>query len=306
MKLQELANTSQVKQVTQILESYFNKNFEFDRLTRPQAAKMLSRVQRMIKEQRSSSGLHTSEQNPAYLKLIMMEQALKAKVQEVNTSIEVKKNPSIPGQQVTTGPAKSIMKGASVQQAAQTRQMQQGRTGTTTMPPGQKAGTIIKGQITGQQQVQELKRHRGLREASELQQAQVVLASQDMIDQLQGMIEDVSEMQFKDLPALIDQAKSEVGPGNATQFQQAATQALAALLQAVQQGKSAMEGAQAALTGQAPVPIAGTEAGAAPAGEMSTGEEMPGGEMPGEEMPAPVEAEPEAAPSGRTLGRGRR
>jgi hypothetical protein len=46
---------------------------------------------------------------------------------------------------------------------------------------------------------------RRLREASEVQQAQVVLASQDMVDQVQKMSEQISAMQFKDLPALVDQ-----------------------------------------------------------------------------------------------------
>lgn len=291
MKLQELANTSQVKKVTQILESYFNQKFEFSRLSPMQAKSMLGRVQKMLKEQRTSSELHTSERNPAYLKLIMMEQALQARLNEYTA-----------GEQ-QTGPAEPVVRGANPQEMSQRRQAQSGLGGTSTQPPGQAAAKIVR----GKQNVQELKKQKKLREASELQQAQVVLASQDMIDQLQGMIEDVSEMQFKDLPALVDQAKAEVGPGNATQFQQAATQALAGLLQSIQQGKAAMEGAQGALTGQTPVPIAGAE-GPAEAGAMPGGEEagaMPAGEAPaGEEAPAP--AEPEPAPSGRALGRGRR
>lgn len=311
MKLQELANNSQVKQITKIMESYFGDNFSFHRLTREQAMKMLSRVRSMIKEQRASSSLHTSEQNPAYLKLIMMEQALKAQAAQPAQ----KNQPYVQGQQQAQGPASPVYRGNVVQNVQDVRQATQGQTGTTTMLPGQAAGKIIPGggatnaQQQQQQQnipqstVREAKKKRRIREASELQQAQVVLASQDMIDQIQGMLEDVSELQFKDLPALVDQAKAEVGPGNATQFQQAATQALTGLLQALQQGKAAMEGAQGALTGQAPVPIAGAEAGATPTGEVPAGEAPTTGE---EEMPAPAEAEPEPAPSGRALGRGRR
>jgi hypothetical protein len=39
---------------------------------------------------------------------------------------------------------------------------------------------------------------------SEVQQAQVVLAAQDMVDKMQSMLEDTTEMQFKELPALVD------------------------------------------------------------------------------------------------------
>jgi TolA-binding protein len=88
---------------------------------------------------------------------------------------------------------------------------------------------------------------------SELQQAQVVLAAQDMIDRIQGMIEDISEMQFKDLPALTDSVKNDMGTEQATQFQSATSAALSQLLTAIQAGKTQMESAQGVLTGQAPI-----------------------------------------------------
>jgi urease gamma subunit len=105
------------------------------------------------------------------------------------------------------------------------------------------------------------KKKRMVKEASELQQAQVVLAAQDMIDRVQGMLEDVSEMQFKDLPALVNSIKQDMGMEQANQFQSQATTALSQLLTAMQQGKTAMEGAQGTLTGQAPV-VPGQEPGA--------------------------------------------
>jgi transcriptional regulator of aromatic amino acid metabolism len=96
-------------------------------------------------------------------------------------------------------------------------------------------------------------RRKLVREQNELHQAQVVLAAQDMIDRIQVMIEDISEMQFKDLPALVGSIKSDVGVDQAQQFQNDATQALSSLLQTMQQGKTEMETAQGVLTGQAPV-----------------------------------------------------
>jgi hypothetical protein len=90
-------------------------------------------------------------------------------------------------------------------------------------------------------------------EASELQQAQVVLAAQDMIDRVQGMMEDISEMQFKDLPALADSIKNDMGVEQSQQFQADASAALSQLLTAVQAGKQQLEAAQGVLTGQAPV-----------------------------------------------------
>jgi hypothetical protein len=120
------------------------------------------------------------------------------------------------------------------------------------------------------------KKNRAMVSESEVQQAQVVLAAQDMIDRIQGMLEDISEMQFKDLPALANSIKNDMGTEQATQFQSAASAALTQLLTAVQSGKTELESAQGVLTGQAPtVPGADDMAGGLPA--------APGAELGGAE-----------------------
>ena len=146
----------------------------------------------------------------------------------------------------------------------------------------------------------ESKLYRRLREASEVQQAQVVLASQDMVDQVQKMSEQISAMQFKDLPALVDQIKNEVGVDQATQFNGDASAALSGLLQNLQGAKQQLEAALGVVTGQAPqVP-----------GEDMTAPAMGGEELP-PELPAPgeeeisVDAEVEE-PATAGLGRDRR
>ena len=146
----------------------------------------------------------------------------------------------------------------------------------------------------------ESRRARRLREASEVQQAQVVLASQDMVDQVQKMSEQISAMQFKDLPALVDQIKNEVGVDQAMQFNTDATAALAGLLQNLQGAKTQLEAALGVVTGQAPiVPGADMGAGLAPAGEMPA--ELP---APGEEEIDVTDVDIEEPAS--TLGRARR
>ena len=135
-----------------------------------------------------------------------------------------------------------------------------------------------------------------MREQNELQQAQVVLASQDMVDRIQSMLEDVSEMQFKDLPALTDSIKQDMGTEQASQFSAQASQALSTLLTAIQAGKTQMESAQSVLTGDA-ITVPGTEPAAAP-GEMPASEIMPAEPMPQEE--------PGIAPEPAALGRERR
>lgn len=193
MKLQDLASPQQSKQTAQVFESYFGQNVGFDRMSRTQARNMLTRVRGLIQEHRRKPDFHRSEQNPAYLKLVVLEQGLAARIKETET----------------------------------------------------------------------------LREASEVQQAQVVLAAQDMVDKMQKMLEEVSAMQFKDLPALVDSIKNEVGQQQANQFNADATAALSGLMQNLQTGKQQMDAALGVVTGQAAAPMtdmgaaAGAEAGAA-------------------------------------------
>jgi hypothetical protein len=141
---------------------------------------------------------------------------------------------------------------------------------------------------------------------SEIQQAQVVLAAQDMVDQVQKMLEQISAMQFKDLPALTDSIKNDMGVDQATSYQSAAAAALTQLLQSVQTGKTALEGAQGTLTGQAPV-----VPGAEPAADMGAdlnAEPAVDAEVDVDAEIAPPADEEEPTPLGapEALGRERR
>jgi hypothetical protein len=136
---------------------------------------------------------------------------------------------------------------------------------------------------------------------SEVQQAQVVLASQDMVDQVQKMIEQVTSMQFKDLPALVDQIKNEVGVDQAQQFNADATAALAGLTQNLQGSKGQLETALGVVTGQAPA-VPGEQL-ATPVADMNT--ELPP-EAGEEELDLDLDVEEEPSSLETTLGRGKR
>jgi hypothetical protein len=121
-----------------------------------------------------------------------------------------------------------------------------------------------------------------------------------MVDQVQKMIEQVTSMQFKDLPALVDQIKNEVGIDQAQQFNADATAALAGLTQNLQGSKGQLETALGVVTGQAPA-VPGADM-SAPVADMGT--EMPpaAGE---EELDLDLDVEePDSLET--TLGRGKR
>jgi hypothetical protein len=85
---------------------------------------------------------------------------------------------------------------------------------------------------------------------SEIQQAQVILAAQDLVDQVQKMIEQCTSVQFKDLPALVNQVKNEVGYDKAVQFNQDSGTAFSTLVQSMQTAKLQLEAAVGIITGQ--------------------------------------------------------
>jgi hypothetical protein len=82
MKLQELSAPTPSKQIAKVFESYFGNRISFDQLTRGQTQAMLGKVRGILGEHRKTSARHSSEQDPRYLQLVMMEQALSSRLQE--------------------------------------------------------------------------------------------------------------------------------------------------------------------------------------------------------------------------------
>ena len=82
MKLQELESRTKIQQSLKVFESHFGQSLAIDAMTPQKAQMMLRKVRGLIKEHRSTPDFHRSEQNPNYLKLIVMERALEARMKE--------------------------------------------------------------------------------------------------------------------------------------------------------------------------------------------------------------------------------
>ena len=134
-------------------------------------------------------------------------------------------------------------------------------------------------------------------ENEEVEKSQVVLAAQDMVDSVQKMLEQVSDMLVKEMPALIDSVQSEIGVNEAEQFSAQTTEALGALTASLTQTKTSLQGALNVITGQgggmaSPGAFDGEDSGA---DDMDLGaepdlgtEDFGADEMPEEEPEAPV------------------
>lgn len=304
MKLQELSAPTPSKQIAKVFESYFGNRIRFDQLTRGQTRSMLGKVRGILGEHRKTSARHSSEQDPRYLQLVMMEQALTTRLQE-NVM------PPAPGAAPAAGGQPAVA-GAIAKDPKLAAALKKSAAGQTLNPEEQK---LVAGAAMMQAESRFRRMARRLNE-SEVQQAQVVLAAQDMVDKMQGMLEDVSELQFKELPALVDSIKNQVGVDQAAQFNADATTALTGLLQNIQGAKQQLDAALNVVTGAAPAGAAAAGAMgadiAAGAGDMAAaGADMAAAGDMGAEMGADAEldaaaAEAGAEPPAAALGRAKR
>ena len=225
MKLQELA-TNKIKQVGKLMESYFNRKVDVSGLSLEQAQALLTKTTALVNEVQSSIDRHTSQNNPAYLQALMMQEALSAYVKEGTAET---RNPYAGG----TGEQKKHV-------------------GMTAMAPAdiapadedeeemEEACSSMKKKTYEAKQINE----------ADVEEAQVTLAAQDVVDRIQKMYEDVAEMQYKDLPNLAQMMKQELGINQTQAYYDATNTAISTLVQALEQAKTDLESAMAPITGE--------------------------------------------------------
>ena len=179
MKLTEL-NSTPGKVAKQALKEQFNFNLNLDNLGLYDTRHLLRKTRSLINEVKASPTNFSSEKNPAYLKLVFLEQALLSHYTDMK-SLPIN-NPSI----------------------------------------------VV--------------------ENEEVQKSQVLLAVQEMVNTMQKMVEQVSDMLVKELPAVKSGVENEYGTTKSDQFSSVASEALTALQASVSQAKVGIEGALGGLT----------------------------------------------------------
>lgn len=362
MKLSDLSHKASSRATSGIIESQFGSKLDVSRLDPARAVVMLEQVSKTITAYRRQPNFHTSQQSPAYLKAVMLEQALQQRIAEVltpgqATALSMLAHPGkgmgtpTPQDKKDAETIMALIKGGPGAKAATgglalgeeddcdedavmelidmaEEDMEEGqscsmgeiraRVHEAARRDGGQLHMKVYPQLERRVAVKRIVESgkyritRTLREASEVETAQVVLAAQDMADRMQKMIEQTSEMLYKELPALTDSIKYELSTEKSQQFNQAAAAGLQGLLEALQASKGQMDTALGGLTGQA------TGAELAPAGEIP-GADLGGdlgadlGAAPGEEVDAELAAVemPDEEPgadlgSKETLGRARK
>ena len=333
MKLNELNTTTHSKKV---LADYFDTRIDTKKLSPTQRDIMLNKVNAMIGEVKSTSRIHTSEKNPTYLKLLVLQEALVTDGNEFVSArlaaIKAGKKEFKVGDKIykVTGDTSDELEEGFMPDEFDGK-LEDGTTYRVEIDMHDEAGYVAKPiTINGkpahmaEQELydkvmddaseeisqadidvpmedkhsamrQELKdlemdiantpmdspemkmkraRHSELTKMmkseghcgthkkkneskqvteSEVEQAQVILAAQDMVDKIQGYVEDISNMRYEDLPAVVDQMRNELGVNHAQNFADASVGVLDTLLTQLNDAKASMESSMSGITGQAPI-----------------------------------------------------
>lgn len=116
-------------------------------------------------------------------------------------------------------------------------------------------------------------------EASKVEESQVTLAAQELVDTVQKMIVDTSDIMVKELPALVQSIKSDIGANEGDQYNQKVTEALTTLAGALSQAKTNLESALGIVTGEGGEGFQDTDMSQQPDMGDDMGGDMSGGEM---------------------------
>jgi len=138
-------------------------------------------------------------------------------------------------------------------------------------------------------------------ENEEVEKSQVVLAAQDLVDSIQKMLEEVGQMQVKELPALVSGIESEIGVNESQTYNDQVSQQLDQLSAALKEAFNGMKTALGTVTGDAGAQAfdagaelgaeAGMDAGLEAGAELGAEAGMDAGLEAGEEeIPEPEEA----------------
>ena len=202
MKLTAFKSTSPTyRKINQICESRFGVSINFNNLKVADALKLTRKIDETINQIKFSSKIHTSQNDPRYLELLMVREGLTSFIRTKRKLVE-----------------------------------------------------------------------------DEMGKSEVILASKDMVDSLQDMVEKLGKMQNEQLPALVDSIRNQLGTQQSDSYKTQASQVLSQLLQSVTQAREQLDTSVRSLAGeQIEQPM--QDMGSA----MNAGAELPH-EMPDEEL----------------------
>ena len=254
MNLQQLAKPKSSTEYAKIFESQFGVNLKLN-LALSEATEYLNEAKSIIASYKQSPKFHLSQHDSKYIQGLMLEQVLTMKVEELteanvvmfsgnNTNTGKTMKPIVPGQM--SGEYANALKKTAMGEDISVKEWKK----LKKQGISENLLTVLESKETSIKLMTKIVESRRTLTEDEVSQAQVVLAAQDMVDRVQKMVEDMIDLQYKDVPALADTMKGELGTDQAMQFKDAMGAALSTLAETLNTTKEQMDAAVAIVTGE--------------------------------------------------------
>ena len=254
MNLQQLAKPKSSTEYAKIFKSQFGVNLKLD-LALSEATEYLNEAKSIIASYKQSPKFHLSQHDSKYIQGLMLEQVLTMKVEELteanagsfggnNTNTGKTMKPIVPGK-MSGEYANALKKTAMGEDISVKEWKKLKKKGIS-----ENLLVVLESKTTSIKLMRKIVESKRTLNEDEVSQAQVVLAAQDMVDRVQKMVEDMIDLQYKDVPALADTMKGELGTDQAMQFKDAMGAALSTLAETLNTTKEQMDAAVAIVTGE--------------------------------------------------------
>ena len=280
MELNDLNRVKHSDSLNKLLATRFNMTLDLEKLTEKRATKLLSAIEKTLTESQKGTGPYQTDKK--YMASKLAKETVEAWLVENDLGINEKDEQSneepgdgaiepqqeLPGADAKRNQALRMLVGT--QNFAKARRAmelyKQGKTVPPTlmiglMPVIDMMDEIMSSGIANVRMLQMVQRRSkkalGINESTqinegEMESAELVLASKDMVDRIQSMLEDVGEMMNEELLPLTDSIRDEMGNEKAEAFNNAAKGALEAFMDAVTTARGDMDNASRILIGEKP------------------------------------------------------
>lgn len=278
MELNDLNKISRSKSLNKLLDTRFGFQLDMNKLSESRASAMIATAEKQMKQLKES--VTTYQTDKKYLCAKMVKECVEAWLVENNLNILEKddetdlppndgkvepqqRNPKFDSQRNTA--LRALVGSNNFARAKRALELyKDGKTVPPNMmdafmPVIDMVDEIMASGMANVRLLQMLdkraKKKLGISESvlteGEMESAELVLAAKDMVDRIQGMLEDVGEMMNEDLLPLVDSIRDEMGNDKATSFENASRGTLETLLDAVTSARADMDNASRILTGTA-------------------------------------------------------
>jgi hypothetical protein len=259
MELNEINSKASLAKMNKIMESRFGFKFDYSKMTAEKAERMLAIVNESINKAKNSTAGQSAQQDPRYMEMVMVKESL-------NKFMKDYKPANAPMQ-------KSSPKMSEIKASVAKQTMNEMNTGKNRQMINRVADLAASGKPVPSKYMEAFQPLFKMLKESEAGTAEVILATKDVVDTMQGMIEDLSRMINEELPPLTDSIRDQVGSEQADAYNTAANTALAGLLDSVKSARESMDSAARAVAGEqveTPMAMPDPEASAElPAPELS-------------------------------------